>query len=431
MESQPTGRQQLSRWWRLGAAVTAMIMIGNLQYAWTLFVPQIIGATGWKLSQVQLGFTVFIAVMTWAMPLSGWMIDRIGPRAFMSIAGVLVAFGWGSLGHARTLPQFYAVYAIAGLGNSFVYCCSMAVGLKWFTDKRGLASGLIAAGYGSGAALFIPVFSHMIKTSGYQMTFVFSGVFLGALIFIAGQFLTHPPHREIAAMSAKAVAKPKARTRAGDEFNSWEMLRQPQFYLLYAIMLCAGVGGLMASAQVKPIANTFRIGVAAVAIVLSLDPIGNGSGRILWGWVSDRIGRELAMFTAFILQAVFLLGVVTIGQHSDALFVVMVVLVFLTWGGVYSLFPALIGDMFGARNAASNYSLIYSSKGVTSILAGYVAARLFESSNSWNWVFYGSAAMACCAAIGALVLLRVPTPRKHPVAEPARAEGYEPAPAGD
>ena len=146
----------MSRWVRLSAAVVAMIMIGNLQYAWTLFVQPLMTGTGWKLSQVQWGFTVFIAVMTWAMPLSGWMIDRLGPRRFMSLAGVLCAIGWGGLGFSHSLPHFYLLYAIAGLGNSFVYCCSTALGLKWFPDKRGVASGLIAAGYGSGAAFFNP-----------------------------------------------------------------------------------------------------------------------------------------------------------------------------------------------------------------------------------------------------------------------------------
>lgn len=161
----------MSRWMRLGAAVTAMIMIGNLQYAWTLFVQPMMSATGWKLSQVQWGFTFFIAVMTWSMPLSGWLIDRIGPRVFMSLAGVLCAVGWGSLGHARSLTEFYALYSVAGLGNAFVYCCSIAVALKWFPDKRGLASGIIAGGYGSGAALFIPIFSYLIHVTDLKKHF--------------------------------------------------------------------------------------------------------------------------------------------------------------------------------------------------------------------------------------------------------------------
>src|SRR5229473_1543437 len=107
--------KQVSRWMRLAAAVTAMIMIGNLQYAWTMCVQPMMAGTGWKLSQVQWGFTVFVAVMTWAMPLSGWLIDRLGPRTFMTMAGVLCGVGWASLGYAHSLPEFYGLYAVAGL----------------------------------------------------------------------------------------------------------------------------------------------------------------------------------------------------------------------------------------------------------------------------------------------------------------------------
>ena len=197
----------ISRWVRLVAAVTAMIMIGNLQYAWTLFVQPIIADTGWSLTQVQWGFTFFIAVMTWAMPLSGWMIDRIGPRVFMSIAGVLCALGWGGLGQAHGLTQFYLLYALAGLGNSFVYCCSIAVALKWFPDKRGLASGLIAGGYGSGAAAFIPIFSYLIKATDYRATFLYTGIALGVLIIASGQFLQYPPIDFVKAAAADTRAR--------------------------------------------------------------------------------------------------------------------------------------------------------------------------------------------------------------------------------
>jgi MFS transporter, OFA family, oxalate/formate antiporter len=427
--SSRTNDRQISRWWRLAAAVTAMIMIGNLQYSWTLFVPKIIGTTHWKLSQVQLGFTIFIAVMTWAMPLSGWLIDKLGPRLFMSTAGILVAIGWGGLGHVTTLPAFYATYAVAGLGNCFVYCCSIAVGLKWFADKRGLAAGLIAGGYGSGAALFIPLFSYMIKSIGYQTTFVYTGVGLGILILIAGQFLTHPPAHML--VSAQVPVKMKIRKHAGEDFNSLEMVRQPQFYVLYIMMLAASVGGLMASAQAKPVADNFKISATAIAIALSLNPIGNGLGRISWGFVSDHLGRERTMFVAFLLQAVFLLGVVTVGRWGDAWFVGTMALVFLTWGAVYSLFPAVTGDMFGVRHAASNYSIVYSTKGVASILAGWLAALLFESSGSWNWVFYGSAMLAFCAALGSIGLGGMPSPRKYWKSDVPSPQGLGTAPAGN
>ena len=394
-----------------------MIMIGNLQYAWTLFVQPMMSATGWKLSEVQWGFSFFIAVMTWSMPLSGWLIDRLGPRTFMTMAGVLCAIGWCCLGYAGTLPQFYTLYSIAGLGNSFVYCCCTALGLKWFPDKRGVASGLIAAGYGSGAAFFNPGFGYLIRTEGHEATFLYTGLVLGGVVLIAGQFLKYPPQGFI---QAPPNVKPQIR-RQTEQFTSWEMLRTPQFYVLYAMMLAIGIGGLMATAQVAPVGRNFGVGVMAMTVALSLNPLGNGMARIGWGWASDHIGRERTMALAFSLQAIFLASVVTVGRMGDAWFVVTMMLVFLTWGELYVLFPTVSADMFGAANAASNYAFLYSTKGVASILAGGLAAKLFESTGTWNYAFYGSACLALCSALGALGLLKMPLPRKRRTAETSTA----------
>ena len=399
----------MNRWIRLSAAVAAMIMIGNLQYAWTMFVQPMMSATGWKLSEVQWGFTIFIAVMTWTMPMSGWLIDRLGPRTFMTMAGLLCGVGWAGLGYAKTLPEFYALYAIAGLGNSFVYCCSTALGLKWFPDKRGVASGLIAAGYGSGAAFFNPFFAYMIRSTDYRTTFLYSGVVLGAVVLVVGQFLKYPPLGFISV--SPTDVKPQIR-RQHEQFNSIEMLKTPQFYILYLMMLMIGIGGLMATAQVAPVAKNFGVGATALAIALSLNPLGNGVSRFGWGCISDWLGRERTMAIAFLLQAIFLASVVTVGRWGNAWFVVTMVLVFLTWGELYVLFPAVLADMFGARHAASNYSFLYSTKGLASILAGGLAAQLFENTGSWNYAFYGSAGLALCSALAAIGLRKMPLPRK-------------------
>lgn len=408
----------MNRWFRLAAAVAAMIMIGNLQYAWTLFVQPMMTGTGWKLSEVQWGFTFFIAVMTWSMPLSGWLIDRMGPRTFMTMAGILCGVGWASLGYARSLPEFYALYCIAGLGNAFVYCCCTALGLKWFPDKRGVASGMIAAGYGSGAAFFNPFFAKFIKSWGYQETFLYTGIFLGVLILIAGQFLKYPP---LGFIAAPANLKSPNR-RQTEQFTSGEMLRTPQFYVLYIMMLMVGIGGLMAAAQVAPVAKNFKVGAAALTVALVLNPLGNGTARIGWGAISDYLGRERTMAFAFFLQAAFLASVVTIGRKGDVWFVVTMALVFLTWGELYVLFPTVLADMFGAKNAASNYSFLYSTKGVASILAGGLAAKLFESTGSWDAAFYGSSGLALISAIASLWVHKMPLPRKAQQTEPTPME---------
>src|ERR1700733_9128885 len=219
----------MNRWVRLAGSVLAMAMIANLQYAWTLFVKPIMGATGWKLSEVQWGFTFFIAFETWMMPLAGWLMDRFGPRKFISFAAVLCGFGWAGLGHATTLHELYILYSITGMGAALVYCGSTNIGLKWFADRRGLASGLIAAGFGSGAALFVFLIAYLIRVDGYRTAFLYTGIAQGLVILCAAQFLKNPEPGEAHIADHKAASRFKLRRHA-EQFTSFEMLRTPQFY---------------------------------------------------------------------------------------------------------------------------------------------------------------------------------------------------------
>ena len=415
----------VSRWLRLTAAVFAMIMIGNFQYAWTLFVKPLIAATHWKLSDVQWAFTCFVAFQTWVMPFAGWMIDRTGPRLFLTVAGVICAVGWAGLGMVHTLPMLYLLYSMTGFGAALVYCGSMGVGLKWFPDRRGLAAGLISAGYGSGAALFVGFIGYTIRTSGYQTAFLYTGVFQGILIIVSAQFLQNPKKGEV---PPAVASKTKARSH-GVDFSSWEMLRTPHFYLMFAMALMMGIGGLMVTAQVAPMADSFKVGAAALTLSVTLNPLANGGGRVFWGWVSDHLGREKTMSLAFFLHALILLGVVQFGGQSPALFITFIALVFFTWGEVYSLFPSACADFFGAGNASSNYAFLYSAKGMASIVGGGLAAMLFEKTGSWTYGFYACAAMALISSGGALLLRRMPLPLKA-AGELKAAQGF-PAVAGD
>jgi MFS transporter, OFA family, oxalate/formate antiporter len=410
----------MNRWGRLIAAVFAMIMIANLQYSWTLFVKPIMGAHGWKLSQVQLGFTLFIAFETWMMPLSGWFMDKFGPRLFTTIAAVLCGVGWAGMGRATTLTQLYVLYSIAGFGAAMIYCGATTVGLKWFPDKLGLASGLIAAGFGSGALLFVYVMAYVIRVQDYRAAFLYTGIAEGLVILFAAQFLINPAPNDPQIAGKKAQSRFKLRTGA-EQFTSFEMLCTPQFYALYAIMLMMGVGGLMVVAQVSSVGETLGIGKAAVTLALTINLIANGSGRIFWGWVSDNIGRERTMVTAFLLQALALVSVLRVGRGSPIGFIVCLGIVFFTYGEIYSIFPAASADFFGGRNASSNYSFLYSSKGMASILAGWVAALMFERTGTWTVVFYGSATLAFLAGLMAWGLMAIPLPTKQDRSSPAAA----------
>ena len=401
----------MNRWVRLWSAFVGMVMIGNLQYAWTLFAQPMVKAHAqqhWQLSDVQWGFGLFIAAGTWTMPLLASFIDKTGPRVLMALSGLLCAIGWGSLGHVSSLTSFYLLYSVAGVGVACVYACGVSIAVKWFPDRRGIASGLITAGYGMGAAAFNPLFNQLIRTIGYSDTFLWTGISHGALILLAGLVLVNPP-----ADYRVAAAAVKAKVRRHDlDFTYSEMLRTPQFYFLFLAMLSVGIGGLMVTAQLKPVATNFNIGDAALTVALVLTPLANGSARILWGWVSDYLGRERTMFTAFLLQSIFLLSATTLGRTGDARFVLLMVLVFLTWGELYVLFPAVLADLYGSKNSALNYSFLYSAKGFASLLGGGLAATLFEKTGSWNYAFFGSSALALLSALMALYVRRIPLPQK-------------------
>jgi MFS transporter, OFA family, oxalate/formate antiporter len=410
----------MNRWVRLIGSVIAMAMIANFQYAWALFVKPMMGATGWKLSDVQWGFTLFIAFETWVQPFAGRFMDRLGPRVFMSVGAVMCGVGWVEMGQAHTLMGLYALYSLAGIGAALVYLGSTIVGLKWFPDKLGLASGLIAAGFGSGAALFVPLIAHIISVASYRTAFLYTGIGQGIIILLVSQFMVNPDPNDPQIAGKKAVSKFKVRNQA-EQFTSAEMLCTPQFYMLYAMMLMMGIGGLMVTAQVGSVADTLGITKAVFTLAIFVNSLANGAGRIFWGWVSDHVGRERTMIIAFLIQSLALVSVLRFGRGSPVWFVLLLATVLFTWGEIYSLFPAAMADFFGIKNSGSNYAFIYSSKGVASILAGGLAALLFERTGSWTVVFYGSAALAFITAIMAAWLISVPQPTKLKAASPAAA----------
>jgi OFA family oxalate/formate antiporter-like MFS transporter len=384
-----------NRWFQLGAALIAMIMIANLQYAWTLFVGPLQKGTGWKLSDIQFAFTLFILFQTWVQPFDGWLIDRLGPRGFITAAGVLCGLGWAGIGYATSLPMLYALYCLAGTGAAFVYSGAIGLALKWFKERRGLASGIMAAGFGGGTALFIPFIQSAISSKGYRPTFVATGILQGVVIAVVAQFLRRPPEAEA---PAKAESKAAATSEKNDkkQFTTMEVLRTPQFYVMYVAFVSMATGGLLVTANAGPMAKAWGFSITLAA---TLSPLANGAARIFWGWVSDRLGRENTMILTFVLQAFCLVAVATFGHISTAWFAATLVAVYFTWGQIYSLFPSTSGDYFGTRHATSNYAVLYTAKGVASIIGGYVAARLYEQSGSWAVGFYGSAVMALVAAV--------------------------------
>ena len=388
-----------NRWFQLVASLIAMIMIANLQYAWTLFVTPLQEGTGWALRDIQTAFTLFIFFQTWVQPIDGFLIDRLGPRGFITVAGILCGIGWAGMGYATSVPTLTLLYCAAGTGAAFVYSGSIGSALKWFKENRGLAAGIMAAGFGGGTALFIPFIQWMIATNGYQRTFLVTGIFQGLVIAIVAQFLRHP--------AAAPAAEPAVSSKGGatqqigrHQFTTLEVLTTPRFYMMYVMFVLMATGGLLVTANAGPIAKTWGLSALALTWATTLSPLANGASRIFWGWASDRIGREMAMIVAFTLQAICLALVVVLGPTSPFWFSTTLVLVYFTWGEIYSLFPSASADYFGAKHATSNYAVLYTAKGVaTAIGALGLGAFLYERTGSWATGFYISAVMALVAAV--------------------------------
>jgi OFA family oxalate/formate antiporter-like MFS transporter len=300
--------------------------------------------------------------------------------------------------------MLYTAYCVAGVGAAFVYSCSIGSALKWFKERRGLAAGIMAAGFGGGTALFIPLIAWLIETRGYQAAFLATGLLQGVVIVVVAQFLRHPPRSPAAAQPVTTVHSAQIGRR---QFTTLEMLRTPQFYWMYLAFTLMSTGGLLVTANAGSMASSWGLSLGVLTLAATLSPIANGGARVFWGWASDRLGRETTMVLTFTLQAVCLAAVVMLGQFSGVLFVVTLVAVYFTWGQIYSLFPSLSGDYFGTHHATSNYAVLYTAKGVASIIGPWAGALIFEQTGSWAMGFYGSAAMALVAAAAALRLRAV------------------------
>jgi len=383
--------------------------IANLQYAWTLFTKPIQAHLHVTLVAVQWTFTLFIALETWLVPFEGYLVDRIGPRFMLGVGSLMVGLGWIGAGRAETITNLYFWYGLGGVGAGIVYGGTIGNALKWFPDHRGLCVGLTAGAYGVGTATTIAPVAAMLKTSGYQHTFVVWGIIQGFVVLAAALFLARPPVGWTPPNWKAKAAKIKAKVNtSATDMTPWQMLHQPSFYVMYLMMTMLAFGGLVVTAQLNPMASSYHVdnivvafGMTAVVLAIAVDRVLNGFTRPFWGWVSDHIGRENAIFIAFILEALAVYALLQlIGR--PIWFVVLSGLCFFAWGNIFSLFPSLTGDLYGSKWATTNYGIVYTAKGVASAFAGPGAAWMFAKTGSWTKVFW---AMIVCDLVAAFMAL--------------------------
>ena len=390
----------------------AMTAIASLQYTWTLFSLPLSEGLQATLSDVQLAFTLFILTQSWLVPFEGYLVDRLGAPIIVFAGGLLVGLGWVGSGMAGSLPALYIWYVLGGIGVGAVYGACVGAALKWFPDRRGLAAGLVVGAYGSGAALTVIPIQQIIQERGYQAAFITWGIAQGMVVMALAWFMTAPPPRWHPRRLEKSGGDPGPVRQPAVSFTPMQMARTGAFALMYLMSTLVTFGGLVVTSQLKPIAAAYGLdktvvglGVNALGLALILNLVLSGLTRPAWGWVSDQIGRYNMMAVAFGLGGLSILGLLELVRHP-IWFVVFSGTTVFAWGATFVLFSAAVGDIFGSRFATANNGILYTSKGVASIFAGWGAARLLEAMDSWLPVLWVAAAGNLIAALLALFCLK-------------------------
>jgi MFS transporter, OFA family, oxalate/formate antiporter len=396
------------RWVQLVCGIICMVMIANLQYGWNLFVNPIDARFHWGRAAIQVAFSLFVLAETWLVPIEGWFVDRYGPRIVVMVGGCLVAIAWTTDAFATSLEALYGAAILSGIGAGAVYGTCVGNALKWFADRRGLAAGLTAAGFGAGAAVTVVPIREVIASHGYETAFLWFGAGQGLVILVLSQALAAPRSGQAAAQMRRMVQQIQR------DLAWYEMLRTPLFWVLYVMFVLVAAGGLMATAQLASIAADFGVANAPVrllfitgttlTVALTVDNVLNGLARPFFGWVSDRIGREETMSIVFAAGALSILGLGYLGNRPW-LFIILGGFVYFTWGEIYSLFPATCADSYGPKFATTNAGLLYTAKGTAALLVP-LANVLTTATGSWHAVFAAAACMDALAAAMAIALLK-------------------------
>ncbi len=397
-----------TRWGQLALGIICLVMIANLQYGWTLFIDPIDAKYHWGRASIQVAFTIFILTETWVAPIAGYLVDRFGPRVLVLASGALVASAWVINAFADSLPLFYVAAVVAGLGAAPIFAATAGNAVRWFPDRRGLATGLTVAGFGAGAALTVAPLAKLIQASGYEAAFLWFGLGQGVVIMAAALMLRAPRASDHVGLFAPLVAQSRR------DYAPVEVLRSPPFWLMYAMFVMVGTGGLMVTAQLAPLARDFAIDsvpvsmlgltMPALGFALSIGLVLNGLSRPFFGWLSDHAGRENTMFIAFLLEGIGIYALLWFAR-DPVMFVLLSGLVYFAWGQIFALFPATCTDTYGKKFAATNYSMLYTAKGMAALLVPW-GSVLTGATGGWMAVLMVASALNIIAAIFAFAALK-------------------------
>ena len=397
-----------NRGWIVTFAGTGINLALGVLYAWSVISKQITKEWGWNETQAALPYSVAIAMFAFMMVPAGRMQDKLGPRLVATLGGIFCGVGFiiASLGQSLTgMVLGFGILAGAGIGCGYASATPPAV--KWFPPaKTGLIAGLVVAGFGLASVYIAPLANYLLSALGIQTTFLVLGIAFLIAVVILSQLLQNPPagYKPMANPgAAKTGAKPKA-AAAPVDYEWSEMLKTPQFYLLWIMFVFAAGAGLMIIGKLAKIVD-LQAGIKAGFIFVAMLAVGNAGGRVIAGVLSDKIGRTWTMFAVFVFQAIlmFLLrGLDTYGT----LFLASVLIGF-NYGANLSVFPSATKDYFGLKNFGVNYGFVFTAWGVGGILGPMLSGWIFDANKNFNNA-YLIAAVCLLVAAGLTFITRAP-----------------------
>jgi MFS transporter, OFA family, oxalate/formate antiporter len=400
------GSTGLNRWWRVVGGLMMNIALGTL-YAWSIFVAPLEKEFGWKRAQTSAVFGIAVVVFALSFIIAGRLQDKFGPFWISLTGGILVSLGFFLCSYTNSLMWLYICFGvIGGLGNGFGYATPIPVMAKWFPDKRGLAVGLAVGGYGAGSALFGPLANlHLIPAYGVHTTFqILGGIFL-VMTVIGAFLLKNPPagYRPAGWSPPAPTAKSGATTQ---DFTPGEVLRTPTFYFMWVAYALGTLAGLMVISQLVPFAKSVGIPGAALATMgLVVGAVGNASGRILSGWMSDTMGRLNVLRTMIAISMIAMPILYLVGSNVTLLYIVVFV-VYWCYGTQLSVNAAATADFFGAKNAGMNYGMLFTAWGFAGYFGAKIGGTMYDKYHNYQMAFYTAGVLAAVALVAELLAKR-------------------------
>ncbi|MBM4333185.1 MAG: OFA family MFS transporter [Deltaproteobacteria bacterium] len=375
-------------------AIWVMMVISIYQYSWFLFAFVLANELKWDPATIGLTFTVFSYAATFIQPFSGYIADSFGPRKVSILAAILVGLGFILSSRAASPMELYFYYGLGSVGVGILYGLSTASAIKWFPDKRGLATGLVVFGFGAGTALFNWIIQRSLDAHGLWLTFQYLGFLMLLVLIPSALFYKYPPSQwqPSAPEAAKKIVIPSL------EFKPQEMLRTYQWYLIYFCFAFTVSLVLMFAAQMKMLAKEYNLPQNYFNWLLVIFPLGNGLSRIVAGAVSDKLGREKTMMIFYGFLGLSVIALLNFGEHPLT-FVIIVFITALLGGAPFAMYPATIGDYYGAKYSTVNYGITYTAKAWAGLISGWVSGYLVAQSGSYKVPLI---TVAICSMVAAL-----------------------------